>query len=524
MSLESDRKVVLAIDIGTTSVKTLLVDRGGRVLGQESREYPLRTPGPDRAEQNPDEIFAAVLEGVERVVRKAGIRPRDLLCASLSSAMHSLIALDGHGAPLTECIIWADNRSREQAERLKADGRGRRIYLNTGTPIHPMSPLPKLMWLRERAPEVFQRARMFLGIKEYVLYRLFGQYVTDHSLASATGLFHLRNRTWDTDALEAAGVEPERLPELMPTTGILTGLNPRYADKMGLAHDLPFVVGASDGVLANLGIGASEPGTVAVTIGTSGAVRGTVTEPLTDPKQRLFCYALTDRHWVIGGAINNGGIMLRWVRDELATLEAAEARERGMDPYDHLSFLASEVPPGADGLLFLPFMAGERAPYYNANARGVFFGLSLAHSKRHMIRAVMEGVMFRILSVVNALRELTGQENEIRASGGFARSSFWCSLLADIVGTRVAIPDSIESSGLGAAKLALLAMGEIRDFAELAHWNRVPVLYEPDRAHREIYARLEPIYNRVYEHLCPDFDDIAAFQLESYQRLHLQSS
>jgi gluconokinase len=518
MSRSPMQQYVLAIDIGTTSLKALVVDRSGRVRASHSVDYPLAAPAPDRAEQNPDQILAAVVQGVRQAMYQAGIRPEELLCASLSAAMHSLIALDHEGRPLTPCIIWADNRSREQAERLKADGRGKKIYLATGTPIHPMSPLPKLMWLREREPELFQRARMFLGIKEYVLHRLFGRYVMDHSLASATGMFNLQARTWDEGALEAAGVEPERLPQLMPTTGVLEGLNPSYAEKMGLPIDLPFVLGASDGVLANLGNGAFEPGCVAVTIGTSGAVRATVREPVTDPHQRLFCYVLTDRHWVIGGAINNGGIMLRWVRDELATLEAEIARSRGLDPYDHLSALASQVPAGSDGLLFLPYLTGERAPYYNANARGVFFGLSLAHGKRHMIRAVMEGVMYRIFTVVKALRELSGQEVEIRASGGFARSAFWCKLMADIIGTRVCIPDTIESSGLGAAKLGLLGIGEIRDFAELNDWNRIPRTYEPAEDNREIYRRLVGIYERVYAHLRPDFDDIADLQLAAFNR------
>jgi gluconokinase len=512
------KQYVLAVDIGTTSLKALIVDRSGAVRAAQSVDYPMNVPAPDRAEQNPDEILAAFVRGVRQAVDEAGIRPEELLCGSLSAAMHSLIALDGDGRPLTPCIIWADNRSREQAERLKADGRGASLYATNGAPVHPMLPLTKLMWLREREPAIFRSARMFLGIKEYVLYRLFGRYVMDHSLAGATGMFNLRARTWDAAALEAAGVEPERLPALMPTTGILEGTDRAYAERMGVPADLPFVLGASDGVLANLGIGAVEPGCVAVTVGTSGAVRAAVREPAIDPKQRLFCYALTDRHWVVGGAINNGGIALRWVRDELAKPEAEQARSRGLDPYDHLATLAAEVPAGADGLLFLPYLSGERAPYYNANARGVFFGLTLAHGKKHMIRAVMEGVMYRIATVVAALRELAGPEREIRASGGFARSAFWCGLMADIVGTRVRIPDTIESSGLGAAKLGLLALGEIRDFAELDDWNRIPRTHEPSPDNRELYRQLIEIYERVYAHLRPDFDDIAQVQLGAYRR------
>lgn len=506
------KKYVLAIDIGTTSVKTLIIDFAGRVHASHSIDYALSTPYPDCAEQDPDEIFDAVLSSVRKVIDKSSIEAEELLCASFSSAMHSLIALDEQERRLTECIIWADNRSRKQAERLKQDSQGQSIYMATGTPIHPMSPLPKLMWMREEEPDKFAQAHMFLGIKEYVFFRLFGRYVMDHSIASATGLFHLQNRDWDEAALKVAGIKRQQLPELMPTTGKLIGMKPELAQKMGISDQLPIVLGASDGVLANLGVGAVASGQVAVTIGTSGAVRVCVKEPLTDPKQRLFCYALTEDQWVIGGAINNGGIMLRWVRDELATLEAQQAMQRGQDPYDYLAQIASQVKAGSDGLLFLPLLAGERAPYWNANARGVFFGLSLAHKKQHMVRAVMEGVMLRILSVVDALREVAGIENEIRASGGFARSSFWCEMMAHVIGSPVGIPDTIESSGLGAAKLGLLAMGEVSSLQELEHWNRMRSQYTPDQDTHDIYKELSRIYMNVYHHLCSDFDDIANFQ------------
>ncbi|MED4608823.1 FGGY-family carbohydrate kinase, partial [Paenibacillus validus] len=281
---------------------------------------------------------------------------------------------------------------------------------------------------------------------------------------------------------------------------------------LGLAADTPFVVGASDGVLAKLGAGAFEPGIYSVTIGTSGAVRGVVREPVTDPKGRLFCYALKEDFWVVGGAINNGGIMFRWVRDQLATAEAEEGRRRGMDPYEYLTALAAEVPHGSDGLLFLPLLAGERAPYWNANARGVFFGLSLYHQKKHMIRSVLEGVMYRIHTVVDALEELSGPTREIRASGGFARSPFWLQMMSDVLGSPVAVPNTIEGSGAGAALLGMLAVGEIRDFSSVHNWVQVRHTLQTDLKAFEVYRQLTTIYSRVYHQLKDEFDAIAAFQ------------
>ncbi|SHE11543.1 Glycerol kinase [Chlamydia abortus] len=503
---------VIAADLGTTSTKTLVIDRGGRVMASHSIEYPLHTPRPDIAEQDPLEICEAVIRGIGEVIRKAGISSHEVLCVSFSSAMHSLIAVDREGQPLTPCITWADNRSISYTGRLKTDGKGHEIYLRTGTPIHPMSPLTKLMWMKDHQPDVFQQAYKFIGIKEFVFARLFARYVIDYSLASATGMFHLRNLGWDREALEIAGITADRLSEPVPTTYCLEGLQPDTAARMGLAPDTPFVVGASDGVLANLGAGAFEEGIYSVTIGTSGAVRGVVREPLTDPRGRLFCYALKEDFWVIGGPINNGGIMFRWVRDQLATLEAEEGRRKGMDPYDYLTQLAEEVPAGSGGLLFLPLMLGERAPYWNANARGVFFGLSMFHEKKHMIRSVLEGVVYRIHSVVQALEEIGGHTKEIRASGGFARSPFWRQVIADVLGTPVTVPDSIESSGLGAAQLGLLALGEVGDFSGVHDWVKANHRHEVNPANHELYRELTEIYLRVYKQLAGEFDAISAFQ------------
>lgn len=507
---------VLAVDIGTTSTKTLIIDRQGGVQASHSVEYPIYTPSPDMAEQDPEEIFRAVKEGIRAVMSKGSAAPSQISSVSFSAAMHSIMAVNEQFEPLTRAVIFADNRSSSFVRTLRTDFNAHRIYRNTGTPIHPMSPLLKLMWFKQHRSDLFRSSVKFIGIKEYVLARLFGRLVVDYSIASATGLFNLNDLHWDRLALEAAGVDPQQLPEPVDTTYKLEGLTKQTADELGLRPDTPFVVGASDGVLANLGIGAIDPGVYAVTIGTSGAVRGVVNSPSTDEKERLFCYALNKDFWVVGGAINNGGIMLRWVRDQLATLEAEEARNQGQDPYDVLTRIAESVSPGSDGLIFLPLLTGERAPYWNANARGVFFGLSLYHEKKHMIRAVMEGVMYRIHSVVAALEDNSGPAKEIRASGGFARSAFWRQMMADVLATPVTVPRSIESSGLGAAKLGLLATGEIKQLQELDHWVNIAHQHEANEHNHHIYERLTSIYMDVYHSLKNSFDDIAQFQ-KDYQ-------
>ena len=277
--------------------------------------------------------------------------------------MHSILPVDGQGKPLMRAMTWADNRSAEWTEALKTEMNGHEIYLRTGTPIHPMSPLTKIMWLTREQPELFKQTHKFISMKEYVFLKLFNEYVIDHSMASATGMMNLEKLDWDEEALHVAGITPDHLSRLVPTTHVLKqGLNPEYAKEMGIADTTPFVIGASDGVLSNLGVNAIDPGVVAVTIGTSGAIRTVVDKPVTDPKGRFFCYALTEDAWVIGGPVNNGGVIFRWIRDEFAASEVETAKRLGIDPYEVLTRVAENVPPGSEGLLFHPYMTGERAP------------------------------------------------------------------------------------------------------------------------------------------------------------------
>lgn len=505
-----NKSYVIAVDIGTTSTKALLIDQAGQIVVTHSVGYRLHTPKPDRAEQNPDDIYRGVIKAIRYVMDASHIAPQDVRCVSFSAAMHSVLAVDEHNNPLTPSMTFADNRSVDYVQKLEAEQLGLRIFRRTGTPIHPMSPLLKLMWLKEHEPHIFSAAHKFVGIKEYVFAKFFNRFVVDYSIASATGLFNLEELKWDRLALQTVGMSDEQLAEPVPPTYVLRGAS--HAEQMGLDAHTPFVIGASDGTLANLGIGAIEPSVHAVTIGTSGAVRTVVRKPLIDPDGRLFCYCLTEDYWVIGGAINNGGVVLRWVKEQLATQEASDAMAQQHDPYDALLDIAEGVAPGADGLLCLPMFAGTRAPYWNANARGVFFGLTLYHEKKHMIRAALEGVIFRIHAVLHIIEQLAGKAEHIKASGGFARSKLWCSILADVAGTRVTVPDCIESSGLGAAKLGLLAMGDIDDFNELSDWDTAREHIEPNEVNRDIYGELTAIFSRVYEQLVAEFDAIAKFQ------------
>lgn len=509
------KQYLLGVDIGTTSTKAVVFNLEGKVQCQHAVEYPLYTPVPGAAEQDPDEIVSAVKESIREAIKQSGIHVNMFKLVSFSAAMHSLIAVDEEGNPLTKSITWADQRSEPWVRKLKKDGSGHDIYRRTGTPLHPMSPLSNILWLKEDYPETFQQTAKYISIKEYVFHQFFGEYVVDYSIASATGLFNLENLDWDEEALEICGISADKLSKLVPTTHILKGLTQPLSEELGLDRDIPFVIGANDGVLSNLGVNAIDKGIVALTIGTSGAIRTVTDRPVTDPKGRIFCYALTEKHWVIGGPVNNGGMILRWLRDELCKEEIEEAKRLGMDPYDLITDRLQETKPGAEGLLFHPYLAGERAPLWNANARGSFFGLGMHHKKEHMMRAVLEGINFNIYTVLLALEELIGVPSKIHATGGFAKSKTWVQMLADVFDQEVLIPESVESSCLGAVVLGLYALGEIDDLNAVSEMVGTNESHMPVKENVNVYIELMPIYLRLSKLYQQEYDAIVEFQHRS---------
>lgn len=486
-------RAVIGLDIGTTSVKAVAFTKSGHVVGEAEVEYPLYTPHPGWAEQDPLEIEKSTIMVFKTLIEKYSLDASNIIAVGLSSAMHSLICIDQNGEPLSNSITWADGRSAGQAAQLR-NSQGRSIYQQTGTPIHPMSPLVKLLWMKEHQYEPYKKADKFISIKEFLLFRWFGSQVVDYSIASATGLFDLKTLSWNSEALMLAGISEDQLFTPVPPTEVLTGINREIAEKTGLPKDIRFVVGASDGPLANLGNGAINPGETAITIGTSGAIRQIVSEPRTDEKQETFCYTITDSLALIGGPTNNGGIVFRWVRDLL-----------GQDlSYNQLTELASHVKPGAEGLLFLPYLNGERAPMWNSNVRGNLFGLSLRHGKEHIVRAALEGVIYSIYHVGEALERLAGTPTKIYASGGFARSPLWLQILADVFNHEVQVPISHQSSSWGAAWFALLGVGEVNSLSEIKESIPMQGSYIPNQDHHLIYKEMfnqyKVISNQINQH------------------------
>ncbi len=462
------------IDIGTTSTKAVVFDISGKVLAQHSVAYEMFHPKSDWSEQNPDEIYEAILDCLSFLDKRSLLET-----LSFSSAMHSFMAVDELGKPLTNLIVWADNRAIEIANHLKDSRLGKEIYQNTGTPIHPFSFLCKILWLKEHEPEIFEKVHKFIGIKEYIWHKIFGKYEIDYSLASATGMMNIKNLSWDKKTLELIGISEEKLPKIVPTT---------FSRKK---ESLNYFIGAADGPLANLGTNAMGKSKMAFTMGTSGAVRVCVDEYYSDPQMRTFNYLLSENLHVIGGATNNGAIVIQWLKEQIL---------QTIEPTEKLIEKAKRVPAGAEKLLFLPYILGERAPVWNAEAKGVFFGLSINHTQGHLIRAVMEGIIFNLFSVGKILME-RNPITEICASGGFAKSDFWLQLVADIFQKKVIISENVEGSAWGAVLVAMQAMNIEPQISE----QKTGKIFLPNLENAQIYSDLHTKFERLYEKLKDEF-------------------
>lgn len=464
---------VIGCDIGTTNVKTTAFDcETGAICATHSESYTMKHPQPDWSEQDPDEIYNALCKSVH-AVHIASKPHGNIVGISFSSAMHGVLALGVNGKRLTELIIWADNRSATIADALRKSEEGFKLYQNNGTPIHAMTPICKLLWLKEHEPSVFESADKFIGIKEYIIYKLTGHFLIDYSIASATGMFHIIDKKWDNWALEYIGLAINKLSK---------AVSPYHQEILAEGNDFgvpagtPIIMGASDGCLANLGSGSIDDTSMTVTIGTSAAARVSSSKPYLDAKMRTFCYILDEEIYIIGGPSNNGAVVFEWLKNTFFTNESYE------EVFGH----AERINAGSDGLLFFPYLLGERAPLWSSTVRGGFTGLDIQHTKEHFVRAVMEGVLMNLYSFGRILIQNNAIQ-QIFANGGFAKSSLWVQMLSDVFGKQVALNDTVETGTVGAAMMALKSLGIFKEYRDMQMFTPVSVHFKTDEANNEIY-------------------------------------
>lgn len=473
-NIESMNHFYIGIDIGTTATKAMAFTQEGKVVNHCCISYGMYHPQPDWSVQKPSEILTAVLACINKV--SANINPQFI---SFSSAMQSVIAIDKEGNPLTDVILWADNRAGSIANSLKNSNLGEFFYGKTGLPIHTFSPMSKILWLRENEPEIFANTYKFISIKEYVWHHLTGEYMIDSSMGSGTGMMNIEKLQWDTDILTHLGIAESQLSTIV---------SPKYTTK-SLSQNLTFVIGGGDGALANLGTGAMQKGRMALTIGTSGAVRLPIDQPFIDSKMRTQCYHLVDNQYLKLGAINNGAVVLQWLKESI--LQSDES-------FEELLAKAQTVSAGSDGLIFVPYLLGERAPIWDASAQGTLLGITINHTQSHLIRATLEGILFSLLSITEVLIPDVKEREEIviMTSGGFTKNDFWLQLTADIFQMRVAVSQDVESSAWGAVLIGFMALG-----IGSSHQEIEEKIFMPNIENNDIYQKNFSKFQKVYEAL-----------------------
>ncbi len=510
--MHTDRYI--GIDLGTGSAKAVVVDGGGRLLASGSAGYAGLDVQQRWHEQDPEAILAGMIQAVRQALGRLEDAEGRYLGLSLCGAQHNVLALDAHDRPLTGVITWTDSRAAPQAQAARAQDGGMELYRQTGCPPHAMYPLYKIAWLREEQPGIFSQARRFASAKEYVFRRLSGEWLVDYCIAGSSGLLNTHTLDYNPGSLAFAGIRAEQLSALGDPRQTFARLQPDLAAQMGLPAGVPLVLGSSDAANSAIGAGAVLPGQASCMVGTSGAIRIIAPQPLLDRQGRSFCYVIDHTHWLIGGALNNGGVALAWLRDTLN--DVFPGVETCRLSFEDLVDMAASAPPGAAGLVCLPFFTGERSPNWNSNARAAFIGLSLEHGAAHLARALLEGVAYRLRSIYDVLVEVSAaigiEIRELRAVGGFTRSPLWLAIVASAFERPLRITSTGESSSLAAAYWAMLGTGRLAWLEDAAAWAVIEGAQEPDPAMVEVYRQLYPLYLALYENLKDSFERIVDFQ------------
>jgi len=501
---------LLGIDVGTTGSKALLIDVDGVVKASATTAYPMFTPQPLWAEQNPTDWWTATVTSIRQVLDESGVQPDQVTGLGLTGQMHGLVLLDASGEVLRPCIMWNDQRTAAQCAAITQKVGAEEVLRLTGNPVLPGFTAPKIAWVREHEPEVYARVAKVLLPKDYVRYRLTGDFFSEVSDASGTSLFDVGRRRWSGEMLKALEIPRQWLPEVTESPQVSACVSARAASETGLLEGTPVVGGGGDQAAQAVGTGIVAEGVVSVTLGTSGVVFAASETYRVEPEGRLhaFCHAVPGM-WHLMGVMLSAAGSFRWYRDTLGDVERVRAEESGRDSYDLLTEAAAEVPPGCEGLLFLPYLTGERTPYPDPNARGVFFGLTLRHGKAHLTRAVLEGVTYGLRDSLELIRGLGLSIEQVRASGGGARSALWRQILADVFDTEIVTVNVAEGAAYGAALLAGVGASVYRSVAEACEAAiRVLGHAEPGPA-VPMYADYYQRYRALYPALAPEFEAIA---------------
>lgn len=496
---------ILAHDLGTTGNKATLFDTGGASVAATFKPYETAYPRPNWVEQDPGDWWQAVRNSTQELVTTRGIAPGDIAAISFSGMMNGMLAVDVTGKPLRSAIIWADQRATAEAEFLaERCGGMEKVYRRTGHRPGASYTAAKMLWLQRHQPDLYTHTHQILQAKDYAAYKLSGAFATDYSDASSTNLFDLEERNWAVDMIESVGLDPKKLPPALPSSTVIGHVTSQAAAETGLLAGTPVVIGGGDGACATVGAGSVFPGDAYNYIGSSSWIAVTARQPLYDPQMRTFTFAHLDpKLYFPTGTTQCAGGSFDWLERLL----------RGQDEtklYDELNAAAADAEPGARGLLFLPYLIGERSPHWNPLARGAFVGLTMPHGRPEMVRAVLEGVAYNLKMILDAFQEQKAGIRVMRLIGGGAQSVLWRQILADIYELPIVRPELLaEATSLGAAIAGGVGVGLFSDFHVAHELVQVKAGEQPNPAHSKRYAALYDIFQRSYTALEPIFEELA---------------
>ena len=503
--------VFLGVDVGTSGTKTLAMQEDGTILSSATVEYPVYSPHPGWSEQNPEDWWQATIKSVRKVLKDGKIKPADVKGIGLSGQMHGSVFLNKKHEVIRPALLWNDQRTAAECAEIEQRAGGRKKLINmVANPALTGFTAPKILWLRNHEPRNFAKTVQVLLPKDYIRYRLTGEFATEVSDASGTLLLNVKQRKWSRPLLSKLELDEELLPEVYESEDVSGHLTKDAARLLGLANGVPVVGGGGDQAAGAVGNGIVKKGVISATMGTSGVVFAHSDEVQTDPTGRVhtFCHAVRDKWHVMGVVLSAGG-SLQWYRNQLCEQQVLDAKRQKVDPYQLITDQAAEAQAGSEGLFFLPYLTGERTPHADPDARAAWIGLSLRHGRPHLSRAVIEGATYALRDSLEIIKELNIPVKEIRVSGGGARSQFWRQIQADIYGQKVVTINAEEGPAYGVALLAAAGTGAYKNVVEACSATiRVIERTNVNPKHKKLYNQSYPVYRQLYQSLKGDFHSI----------------
>lgn len=493
---------LLAHDIGTSGDKASLFSVDGKLIKSVTVGYSTHYGSGGRVEQEPEDWWKAVCDSTREIVRE--LNPKEILAVSFSAQMQCCLVVDQMGRPLRPAMIWADQRAQEQAKQLYRKFSGDKAYELLGHRISPSYSIEKLMWIRDHEPDIYKDTYKMLQVKDYILFRMTGEFVTDYSDASGTNALDLTRLCWSEEILRAAGIDGEKLPELHASTDVIGNLRPEAAKALGLPETVKVVCGGGDGPCSALGAGCIQDNEMFLTFGTSAWIGGTTKEKFLDEEKTLFCFAhVIPGKYMPCGTMQSAGNAYAYFRNTFFQDVISKAKRENENPWDKMNHMAEASPAGAKGLLFLPYLAGERSPRWNPDASGAFMGIRMYHEREDYVRAVLEGIAMNLEKILSTYRQYLDIDKLILTGGG-AKGDVVARILADVLETKLVRPDHVEeATSIAAAVIAGVGCGIYQDFQEIHRFLSFPSVTEPDLAKKEIYSHSKNLFEKLYQAMAP---------------------